>query len=72
MALADRLTALADQAGAAADQLRDAAEDAKRAGLTALIDLGAKAQEALDQMPAEGVDEPTDEDAPPEATQLPS
>jgi hypothetical protein len=69
-AVGDRLDDLSAAASAAAEDLKDAAEDAKRRGLQALVDLGLKAQEALDSMPAEDAD--AEDEGPPEATQLPA
>jgi hypothetical protein len=57
MAAGDRLDDLANAATDAAANLQQAAQEAKRAGLTALVDLGHRAQEALDEMPAEGVED---------------
>jgi aminoglycoside phosphotransferase len=54
MAVGDRFSDLATAATDAAANLQQAAEEAKRAGLTALVDLGQRAQEALDAMPAAG------------------
>ena len=65
MAVGDKLSDLANQAKDAAANLQQAAEDAKRAGLTALVDLGLRAQEVLDEMPAAG-DEPEGGETPAE------
>jgi aminoglycoside phosphotransferase len=70
MAVGDRFSDLATAATDAAANLQQAAEDAKRAGLTSLVDLGIRAQTALDEMPAE--DDGEDDEGPPVATQLPS
>ena len=72
--MGERLDELAEQASQAASDLKDAAEDAKRRGLQALVDLGSRAQEELDTMPAEDADaaEGEDDEGPPVATTLPS
>ena len=74
--MAEVLDDLATRAAEAADALRSGVEAAKRTGLQTLVDLGAAAQERLDEMPAEDEDAAGsgegEGEAPPEATTLPS